>query len=45
MFSDPVSLTVCELRKKETRSDLQPGARKRAIVKGAGIVFVIAALL
>lgn len=44
-FSEPVSLNVCELREKETQSDLQPGARKRVTVKGAGIVFVITALL
>lgn len=44
-FSDPVSLNVCELREKETESDLQPGSGRRATVKGAGIVCVITASL
>lgn len=39
MFSDPVTLNVCELREKETESDLQPGAGERATVKGAGECF------
>lgn len=39
MFSDPVTLNVCELREKETESDLQPGAGGRATVKGAGDCF------
>lgn len=45
MFSDPVSQNVCELREKETESDLRPGAGRRATVKGARVVFVITALL
>lgn len=45
LFSDPGSPNVCELRETEAQSDLQSGAGKRAIVKGALTVFVITALL
>lgn len=45
VFSSFISLHVCELKEKETESDLQAGAGRRGLSRRPDIVFVITALL